>query len=206
RSLYLHSGGRANSARGDGLLGEDPPSSPERPDRYLYDPERPVPSLQPAGPQDRREVEVRDDVLCYTTEPLSQPLTVAGPITLELWAVSDAPDTDWTGTLVDVCPDGRAISLCDGILRARYRESMAEPALLEPGRPARYCIEVGNIACRFDLGHRIRLEVSSSCYPKYDTNPNMGRPFAFESESRVAVQQVLHDPEYSPRSQEDELH
>jgi putative CocE/NonD family hydrolase len=193
RALYLHSGRGANSNRGDGMLSHEPPSGKERRDRYLYDPERPVPSIDPAGPHDRGQVEARDDVLCYTTDPLPQSLTIAGPVVLELWAISDAPDTDWTAMLVDVYPDGRAISLCDGILRARYRESLAEPRLLEPNKPECYTIQLGHIACRFDAGHRIRLEVSSSSFPKYDPNPNTGRPTAFESEIRVAIQQVLHD-------------
>src|SRR5262249_17870046 len=149
RSLYLHSSGNANSVRGDGVLGDDPPTTEERPDRFLYDPERPVPSVDPAGPRDRRDAEARDDVLCYTTAPLNEAITIAGPVTLELWAVTDAPDTDWTALLVDVYPDGRAISLCDGILRARYRESLAAPRLLQPGVGERYAIAVGNIACRF---------------------------------------------------------
>jgi putative CocE/NonD family hydrolase len=193
RSFYLHSGGGANSARGDGALSDDPPLPAERSDRYLYDPERPAPSVEPAGPQDRREAEARDDVLCYTSAPLREPLTIAGAVTLELWAATDAPDTDWTAMLVDVYPDGRAISLCDGILRARYRESPAEPRLLQPGVPERYQIAAGNIACRFDAGHRLRLEVSSSAYPKYDPHPNSGGALALECNTRPAVQQVLHD-------------
>jgi putative CocE/NonD family hydrolase len=199
RSLYLHSSGGANSSRGDGMLGNDPPTTEERPDRFLYDPERPVPSVDPAGPWDRREIEARDDVICFTSEPLPEAITIAGPVTLELWAVSDAPDTDWTAMLVDVYPDGRAIGLCDGILRARYRESLAEPRLLQPGGAERYAIAVGNIACRFDIGHRIRLEISSSNFPKYDPNPNGSGPVALACETRVAVQQVLHDVAHPSR-------
>ena len=196
RALYLHSGGKANSDRGDGLLAEEPPASAERTDRFLYDPERPVPTSDPAGPRDQRVIEARDDVLCYTTPPLDEPLVVAGPVALELWASTDAPDTDWTGKLVDVHPDGRAVLLCDGILRARYRESFSDPRPLQPGRPTRYSIDLGHTACRFGAGHRIRLEVSSSNFPKFDPNPNTGRPVATETESRVAIQEVLHDREH----------
>ena len=141
-------------------------------------------------------VEARDDVLCFTTPPLDQPLVVAGPVTLDLWATTDAPDTDWTGKLVDVHPDGRAVLLCDGILRARYRDSAADPRPLQPGRRTRYSVDLGDIACRFDAGHRLRLEVSSSNFPKFDPNPNTGRPVATETESRVAIQEVLHDREH----------
>lgn len=195
-AFYLHSGGAANSARGDGVLSAEPPAGDERPDRYLYDPERPAPTTLPAGPLDQRLVEARDDVLCYTTAPLERPLAVAGPVSLELWAVTDAPDTDWTGKLVDVHPDGTAVLLCDGIIRARYRESLAEPRPLEPGRPTRYTIELGNVGCSFGAGHRLRLEVSSSNFPKFDPNPNTGRPVATETETRVAIQRVLHDGEH----------
>ncbi len=196
RALYLHSNGKANSARGDGLLAGEPPASDERADRYLYDPERPAPTTDPAGPRDQRSVEARDDVLCYTTPPLDEPLVVAGPVSLELWASTDAADTDWTGKLVDVHPDGRAVLLCDGIIRARYRDSLADPRPLQPGRPTRYSIDLGHTACRFEAGHRIRLEVSSSNFPKFDPNPNTGRPVATETGSRVAIQEVLHDREH----------
>ena len=196
RAFYLHSDGKANSARGDGLLTEQHPLGDERADRYLYDPERPAPTTEPAGPSDQRMVEARDDVLCFTTPPLDQPLVVAGPVTLDLWATTDAPDTDWTGKLVDVHPDGRVVLLCDGILRARYRDSAADPRPLQPGRPTRYSVDLGDIACRFDAGHRLRLEVSSSNFPKFDPNPNTGRPVATETESRVAIQEVLHDREH----------
>ena len=196
RAFYLHSDGKANSARGDGLLTEQHPPGDERADRYLYDPERPVPTTDPPGPSDQRMIEARDDVLCFTTPPLDQPVVVAGPVTLELWATTDAPDTDWTGKLVDVHPDGRAVLLCDGILRARYRESAADPRPVQPGRPTRYSVDLGDIACRFDAGHHLRLEVSSSNFPKFDPNPNTGRPVATETASRVAIQQVLHDREH----------
>ena len=199
QELYLHSGLGANSARGDGLLNREPPRGNERPDRYLYDPLRPVPTAEPAGPHDQRAIEARDDVLCYTTEALTEPLVLAGPIRLELWAASDAPDTDWTGKLVDVYPDGRAISLADGIVRARYRKSLAAPELLEPGTAERYSISIGEIACKLAPGHRLRLEVSSSNFPRFDPNPNTGRPIATETEARTAVQQVLHDQAHSSR-------
>ena len=195
-TLYLHSDGNANSDRGDGVLTEQSPEADGHADRYLYDPGRPVPTTEPAGPRDQRMIEARDDVLCFTTPLLDQPVVIAGPVTLELWATTDAPDTDWTGKLVDVHPDGRAVLLCDGIIRARYRDSEAEPRLIQPGHPTRYVVDLGDIACRFDARHRIRLEVSSSNFPKFDPNPNTGRAVATETESRVAIQEVLHDREH----------
>ena len=202
RVLHLHSGGAANSARGDGVLDEARPSAGERPDRYLYDPERPVPtdggatlqgSVTLPGPRDQRAIEARDDVLCYTTAPLEQPLTVAGPVTVELWAASDAEDTDWTAKLVDVHPDGRAVSLCDSIIRARFRNSFSEPEPLRPGEPACYNIDLSSTAHRFGAGHRVRLEISSSNFPRFDAHPNLWGELWRMTESRPAVQQVLHE-------------
>ncbi len=202
QKLYLHSGGSANSARGDGELSGDAPQGSQTPDRFLYDPAHPVfseggPTYQSEyglpGPRDQRFVEQRDDVLCYTTPPLAEPVTVAGPVSLELWAVSDAPDTDWTAKLVDVDTDGKAVSLCDGIIRARFRNSLSEPQPLTPGRPERYTIDLANTAFRFDVGHRIRLEVSSSNFPRFDPNPNTGASTASDTQTRPAVQHVLHD-------------
>ena len=130
------------------------------------------------------------------TEPLSAPLIVAGPVFVELHAVTDAPDTDWTAKLVDVHPDGKAVSLCDGILRARFRHSLAEAVPLKPGTPGRYRIDLASIAHRFAPGHRVRLEISSSNFPRFDPNPNTGGPTAAETLMRPALQQVLHDAEH----------
>ena len=178
--LHLHSGGAANSARGDGALADEAPGGDEPADRYVYDPLRPVPTeggcllqlpIGQPGPRDQREVEARDDVLCYTSEPLTEPLTVAGPVSVELWAVTDAHDTDWTAKLVDVYPDGRALGLCDGIRRASFRDSLSDPAPVSPGEPAYYAIELSSVAYRFAPGHRVRLEVSSSNYPRFRRQP-----------------------------------
>ena len=204
-SLYLHSAGSANSAGGDGALVELPPDGSEPADRYLYDPARPVPteggpilqlSFGQPGPREQSRIEARDDVLCYTTPPLDAPITIAGPVDVELWAVTDGLDTDWTAKLVDVYPDGRAISLCDGIVRARFRDSLSDPTLLTPGEPTRYTIELANTAVRFEAGHRVRLQISSSNWPRFDANPNMGRSNMDETELRPAVQQVLHDADH----------
>ena len=160
-------------------------SAPRRPagtatDTYLYDPLRPVPTLggrimlpttaNAAGAVDQRPAEARDDVLCFTSEVLTEPLEVTGHVSLTLFASSSAPDTDFTGKLVDVFPDGRAIFLTDGILRARYRNSLAEPEPLTPGEPCELSLDLSITSNVFRPGHRIRLEVSSSNFPRFDRN------------------------------------
>ena len=204
--FYLHSSGRANSAAGDGVLSrEEPGEEPE--DVYLHDPRRPVPTVggqtflpglfisANAGPLDQRRVEARDDVLVYTTAPLERAVEVTGPIELVLRASSSAVDTDFCGKLVDVHPDGRAEILTDGILRARYRESMGELSLLEPGRPYELRIDLWATANVFGAGHRIRLEVASSNFPRFDRNTGTGGTIAQETEADLvqAVNRVFHD-------------
>ena len=196
QTWYLHSDGSANTARGDGTLTTAAPAE-EPPDRYVYDPRFPVQSLGGTtcctpeivawGPYDQRPVEARSDVLCYTSEPLPADLDVTGPITLVLYAATDGRDTDWTAKLVDVSPSGYAMNICDGIVRARYRDGMAEPALLEPGKVYRYEIDVGVTSNVFRAGHRIRLEVSSSNFPCYDRNLNTGNDLATDTEMRAGL-------------------
>ncbi|MFH1569748.1 MAG: CocE/NonD family hydrolase, partial [Gemmatimonadota bacterium] len=198
---HLHSGGRASTVIGDGVLSPDGPAD-EPPDHFTYDPEYPVPTrggnnccspeLVPWGPQDQRCVEMRADVLCYTSEPLAEDLEVTGPVKLVLYAATDGEDTDWTAKLVDVRPDGYAMNLCDGILRARYREGFASPRLLEPGRVYECEIEVGVTGNVFRQGHRLRLEVSSSNFPRFDRNLNTGGDLAHGTEMRQARQTVHH--------------
>ena len=154
-----------------------------------------------AGAVDQRPAEARDDVLCFTSEVLTEPLEVTGHVSLTLFASSSAPDTDFTGKLVDVFPDGRAIFLTDGILRARYRNSLAEPEPLTPGEPYELSLDLSITSNVFLPGHRIRLEVSSSNFPRYDRNSNTGGVIADESASEVtvAVNRVLHGPAYPSR-------
>lgn len=199
---YLHSHGKANMLGGDGRLDRDAPGS-EPPDVYMYDPRDPVPScggglccydyFVVGGCYDQRPIEVRPDVLCYTSAPLEQDLEVTGPVTVTLFAVSSAPDTDFTAKLVDVCPCGCARNLADGIVRARYRESLSTPSLVEPGTAYRYDVDLVATANVFRRGHRIRVEISSSNFPRFDRNPNTGREIAGETELRPALQTVLHD-------------
>jgi putative CocE/NonD family hydrolase len=199
---YLHSGGRANTLAGDGVLSLEPPAD-EPADRFTFDPAVPVPTngggnccspdIVPWGAYDQRDLEMRPDVLCYTSAPLSRALDVIGPITVVLWAATDALDTDWTGKLVDVWPSGRAINLCDGIQRARFRHSPREERLLTPGELTRYEIDLMVTGNTFLPGHRIRLEISSSNFPRFDRNPNTGAPIGTARDTRPAHQAVVHD-------------
>ena len=197
---YLTSGGRANSLQGNGQLLLQPPTR-EASDTFLYDPERPVPTrggctlmpgAQSAGPRDQRSVEERDDVLVYTSAPLSEPTEVTGPVEAIMYAATDGRDTDWTAKLVAVAPNGRALNLCDGIVRARYHNSLTQAELLEPGRVYEYGVLLGSTSYVFAPGYRIRLEVSSSNFPRFDRNLNTGGNFATESVGRPAVQRVFH--------------
>jgi putative CocE/NonD family hydrolase len=197
---YLTSAGNANSLRGDGQL-LPRPSAGEADDTYRYHPERPVPTwggctlmpgAQSAGPRDQRPVEERDDVLVYTSAPLTAPTEVTGPVGAVIYAATDGRDTDWTVKLVAVTPDGRAFNLCDGVVRARYRNSLAQAELLELGHVYEYHVQLGSTSYVFAPSSRIRLEVSSSNFPRFDRNLNTGGDFAGESTGRPAVQRVFH--------------
>ncbi len=196
-AYYLHEGGRLDRQ----LPGDEPA------DHYDDDPANPVPTRggalhmtpeYPAGPYDQRAVEARSDMLVYTTAPLERDTEVTGPITVYLWATSSAPDTDFVARLTDVFPDGRSINLTDGIIRARYRDFAqgAPPSLIEPGRPYEYTIDLWATSNVFQAGHRIRLQVTSSCFPRWERNPNTGHRFGADAELRVAHQHVLHDREH----------
>ena len=204
KKWYLHSNGNANTVRGDGGLAPEPQGDGPA-DHFVYDPEYPVqtlgginqsPELVPNGPHDQRPVEMRSDVLCYTSEPLTQDLEVTGPIKLVLYAATDGLDTDWTAKLVDVSPTGYAKNLCDSIVRARYREGFSRPALLSPNKAYEYEIELGVTGNVFRMGHRLRLEVSSSNFPRFDRNPNTGRPIGLDAEMRPAQQTIFHENQY----------
>jgi putative CocE/NonD family hydrolase len=145
-----------------------------------------------AGPRDQRGVEERDDVLVYTSEPLTEPTEVTGTVEAVVYASTDGRDTDFTAKLVDVAPDGRAVNLCDGIIRARYRNSLRKAELLEPGRVYEFRILLGSTSNVFAPGHRIRIEISSSNFPRFDRNLNTGGDFATETIGRPAIQRVLH--------------
>ena len=204
-NYYLASGGRANSLLGDGTLSAKRRSGAES-DSYVYDPENPVPTLGgnlccaqqvPSGPWDQRAAERRDDVLVFTSEPLTAPVEVTGPITMTLFASSNARDTDWTAKLVDVGPDGFARNVQDGIVRARYREASATTASpIEPGRVYEYTIDMWATSNTFLPGHRIRLEVSSSNFPRFDRNLNTGEDQATGTRMQKATQTIYHSERY----------
>jgi putative CocE/NonD family hydrolase len=197
---YLHSEGSANGLDGDGRLTTRPPRV-EAADRFAYDPRDPVPTLggcvTPYGLEpgvfDQRPVERRGDVLVFTSAPLEGDLEVTGPVALELWAASSAHDTDFTAKLVDVQPDGRALNVCDGIVQARYRRSLAAESLITPGVVYLYRIELTPTSIVFRRGHRVRVEVSSSTYPHRAPNPNTGEPLDGGGAPIVAHQVVYHD-------------
>jgi putative CocE/NonD family hydrolase len=203
---YLHSEGHANTLNGDGLLSPAVPEV-EPADRYVYDPANPVitrggallmtPEF-PGGPYDQRATESREDVLVYSTPPLEQDVEVTGPIVVHLWAASSAPDTDFVARLVNVHPDGYARNLTDGIIRARYRRFAhgEAPSLLQPGETYEYEIDLWATSNVFKKGHRIRLDITCSNFPRWDRNPNTGHDFGVDDELVVAHQTILHDAEH----------
>ncbi len=201
-AYYLGSGGHANTAAGNGTLGPESAGGASE-DRFVYDPSNPVPTGAQRGysrtPSDQRDVEKRADVLVYSSAPLGESIEVTGPISVELWVASSARDTDFTAKLVDVFPDGTARALTDGILRARYRNSKTQPALLVPGQPVEITIDVGATSNLFQAGHRIRLDISSSNFPRFDRNPNTGGVFGEDSKLLRAEQSILHDAKHPSR-------
>ncbi|MDP8243204.1 MAG: CocE/NonD family hydrolase [Candidatus Hinthialibacter antarcticus] len=200
--VYLHSNGSANSSSGDGALRFESPSQ-QTTDEFTYDPENPVPTTggnnlvgAPIGPFNQQDVEKRTDVLVYTTGPLDHDLEVTGPVTMTLFASSTATDTDFTAKLVDVHPDGKAYNICDGIIRARYRNSDTNLELIEPGTVYEYEIDLWVTSNEFKKGHCIRVEVSSSNFPRFDRNPNTGHEFGADTQLIKATQTIYHDAEH----------
>lgn len=199
---YFHSNGGAATARGDGVLSTDAPGD-ERPDHFVYDPLNPCPTVGgalfpypldvPPGQFDQTEVESRPDVLCYSTPPLAHEVQVTGSIEVRLWAASSTPDTDFTAKLVHVLADGTALNLTDGILRARYHAGFEQMSRLEPGRPVELRIDLAGTSNQFRAGERIRVEISSSNFPRFDRNTNTGDTIATDREVLVATNTVFHD-------------
>jgi uncharacterized protein len=187
---YLHT---------DGMLSEEEPQAGEPPDTYTYDPHNPVPTLGGSnlltnvGPYDQQPVESRNDVLCYTTSELPDDIEVTGPISAALYAATDAADTDFTVKLVDVYPDDMAINIQDGIVRALYRDNdPLAPTPLTPGKIERYDIDLWATSIVFKKGHRIRIEVSSSNFPRYNRNLNTGLPVPDATLAVSAHQSIYH--------------
>lgn len=205
--LYLHSEGSANTRGGDGVLSFDAPDAAQPSDEFTYDPDDPVPTVggpicctgtadAPAGGFDQSAVEDRDDVLVYTTEALSEGVEVTGPIELVLYVSSSARDTDFVAKLVDVYPDGQAFNVQEGILRARYREGYDQKLWMEENGVYELRIDLQATANYFGEGHRIRLEVTSSSFPRWERNLNTGGNNYDESEWVVAENTVHHSSEY----------
>jgi putative CocE/NonD family hydrolase len=205
-SFFLSSGGKANTLNGDGVLAASAPAS-DTPDRFEYDPMNPVPSLGgnvcctgnaiTAGSFDQRRNEERPDVLVYTTEPLKEGIEVSGPIEVTLYVSSEAKDTDFTVKLIDVYPDGRAYNLDETIQRMRYRDGYDKPEVrMQAGKVYKVTLGPLNTSNYFDAGHRIRIEISSSNFPRFDRNLNTGGRNWDESKGVVARNAVHHSRQY----------
>jgi uncharacterized protein len=202
---YFHSDGHANSRDGDGILNRKMPDA-EDTDNYLYDPRNPVPTkigkstsdfiVNLFGAHDQKEVEDRTDVLVYTTPVLEKDVEVTGPVEIKLWAASSAVDTDFTGKLVDVWPNGKAFNVVDGVVRARYRNSISKPEFIVPGQVYEYSIDLRSTSNVFKAGHRIRIEISSSNFPRWDRNLNTGKAIGRDAEIKVALQTIYHNQQY----------
>lgn len=209
-AYYLHSASRANSINGDGTLSATEPLD-EHPDVYVYHPSIAVPALggrsgavpdlTPMGPRNQLPIEVRNDVLVYTSEPLREELELAGEVVLELYAATTAEDTDFVAKLVDVYPDGRAYNVAEGIVRASYREGLAKRVPVPPGEVLRYELSLGPTAIQFRIGHSIRLDITSSLFPTFDRHPNrlIDPGKATEADFVTATQTVHHDRIYPSR-------
>lgn len=204
--LYFAGGGSANTLSGDGKLEWKLPKKSAA-DHFRYDPRNPVPTrggavccdpkIFPWGPMDQRSVERRRDVLVYTSKPLKDDLEITGPVHVTLYASTSARDTDFTAKLVDVFPGGEARNLTDGILRLRYRHGLEKPELAHAGTIYPITVDAGVTSNVFLAGHSIRIEISSSNFPRFDRNPNTGRAFADETELTAADQAVYHGALYA---------
>lgn len=201
--------------RADGVLAHEAPGD-ETPDEYDYDPQDPVPTVGGAalmapihgvGARDQRGIETRPDVLVYTSEPLQESYTAIGDVSVKLFAASSAPDTDFVARLVDVHPDGRAIGVTDGIIRASARESYPAPGVIQPIAPSpitpdevyEYSIDLWATGITFGEGHRVRVEITSSSHPRWERNLNTGESAVTSSETAVAHQTIFHDTERPSR-------
>jgi predicted acyl esterase len=205
-TFYLSSGGRANTGAGDGMLTPTPPET-DRPDGFTYDPMNPVPSYGgnvcctgnavQAGAFDQRKMETREDILVYTSEPFKEGVEVSGPITPTLYVSSDAKDTDFTVKVIDVQPDGRAYNLDESIQRMRYRDGYDRPLVwMQKDQVYKVTLQPLNTSNYFAPGHRLRIEVSSSNFPRFDRNLNTGGNNYDEASGVVAHNRVHHSKQY----------
>jgi uncharacterized protein len=204
-AYYLRSTGGANSSKGNGRLTTEKPTAAERPDTFTYDPENPVPSRggsicctgnpkdQP-GSFDNADLEQRPDILVYSTDALTEGLELTGPMRAVVYLSSDAPDTDVTVKLLDVFPDGRSMNMQEGVLRVRYRESYAKPVMMQPGKVVEVPIDLHATSWYLPAGHRLRVQISSSSFPRFDRNLNTGGKNYDETTWRKAKNSIHHTP------------
>jgi uncharacterized protein len=202
-AFHLRSNGKANTRNGGGRLTREAPTQNEPADSFLADPAKPVPACPVTearpmkaavwGPVDQSANEDRDDVLVYTSDALSEPLSFAGNVEAKLHVSADTPDADWAVKLVEVRPDGFAQNLATGILRGRYRQSLHHPTPLKPGEVVEITVDLGPCAATVAKGHKLRVDICGSLFPLYDRNPNTGEG-PFGSRTTIATEQVHHTP------------
>ena len=196
-SFYLHSDGKANTRQGRGVLSLKAPTQDETPDTFRADPAKPTPSTPNKaaiwGPVDQSATEDRDDVLVYTSEPMTEPLTFAGNAEAKLHVTTDTPDADWALKLIAVHPDGFAQNIARGILRGRYRSSLLKPELMTPGQVYEITVDLGPVAASIAKGHQLRVDISGADFPLYDRNPNTAEGI-FGNKTAIATEQVHHKP------------
>jgi putative CocE/NonD family hydrolase len=202
---HLRSGGRANTVAGDGVLSLDN-AEVEPPDTYTYNPDDPIPatpalSMSHVGNVDLETVQGRDDVLIYSSNVLETEIEITGPVNVELWASTSEVDTDFTARLVDVFPDDTPVPLCQGVVRARFAQGGPTQEHVTPGAIYRYEIDLWATSNVFKIGHRIRLDISSSEYPTYELNTNTGRRITHDPTGATvsAVQTIFHDRQHPSR-------
>lgn len=202
-SYFFHSDGKANTRRGNGRLSREAPKSDQPSDAFRADPSQPVPACPVSasrpikaavwGPVDQTALEDRDDVLVYSTTPLTEPLTFAGNLAAKLFVSTDTPDADWVVKVVDVRPDGVAINLATGILRGRYRNSLLKPELMKPGEVYEITVDLGPAAATIAKGHQLRVDICGSLFPLFDRNPNTAAGIT-GSQTAISTEQVHHRP------------
>ena len=198
--FHLSSGGRANSLFGDGRLVPEPVTGEQPPDEWTHDPDRPVPfvtdqsSVQIGGPDDYHGIESRGDVLVFTSDPLPEPLEIIGPVRLVAHVDTSAADTDITVKLVDVHPGNFAQRLCDGMVRLRYRDGFTAQQHVTPGEAYQVEIPLWDTCVRLPAGHRLRVEIASSAFPKYDVNLGTGGDMITETSGVIATNRLWHTP------------
>jgi putative CocE/NonD family hydrolase len=198
--FHFSSGGHANSRFGDGRLAPAAVTAEQPPDEWTHDPSRPVPfitsasSAQIGGPDDYLGVESRGDVLVFTSDPLTEPLEIIGPVTVIAHVATSAADSDVTAKLVDVHPGDFAQRLCDGMVRLRYRDGFDREQAVVPGEVYEVAIALWDTCVRLPAGHRLRVEIASSAFPKYDVNLGTGGDMITETTGVPAINQLWHTP------------